>query len=64
MSNTELRSNFVNVTEKLIDRIVAGELEQNSTNFIHLLFDLKYMTKPDTLKYVLNHTDFLECMLS
>lgn len=34
------------------------------SSFYHLIFDIKYLTKPEALKYILNETDFVESLIS
>lgn len=45
-------------------RTEPNSLSENVDSLLYFLYDLKYLTKPDALKLVLNQTDFLENLLS
>ena len=65
MRDEKLRGNITRTFGKITDLLVETDFddEKISSAMFHVLYDLKYLARPKTLAYLLNETDFLECML-
>jgi hypothetical protein len=59
-----LRYNMVRTFVNLINNLVNNNFEaKDASSMFHFLYDLKYMTRPKTVHYAINQTDFIENLL-
>jgi hypothetical protein len=55
---------MMNTFSKAIDNLVESEFKEHDQSIvIHILYDLKYMTRSKSLKYAVEQTDILEKMI-
>jgi len=54
----------MNTFAKAIDNLVQNEFKEHDQSIvIHILYDLKYMTRSKSLKFAVEQTDVLEKMI-
>ena len=65
MQDPQLREIMIQTYSKVLDSLVDSKFESKKdvTSIFHVLYDLKYITKPKTLNYLVYETDFLELLL-
>ena len=64
ISDENLRNNIISGYTRIVKDLIQDDFpERHQTSLVHVLYDLKYMTRSKTLQYIVKETTIIEQLL-